>query len=219
MTCTDEFAAGATPATGVSRTIVNKITKSAKHETTRCARFTAKVRAAAGVASVGRRPQAGGLWAVRKEDRVEGTRADGRAKARLLAVCALLLGLFLMHGGPPAAAGGCHGAMPDALSAAMPIGHTGVDTPPAATPAHAGQHVGTSAGIFVSGMGGTLCVSTPARGGLPLPPPAPLLAVFLFAGLAVFGLTGRPAGLSAGGRRAPPRGGRRLLLQVCVART
>ncbi|WP_405945099.1 hypothetical protein [Streptomyces sp. NBC_00932] len=46
--------------------------------------------------------------------------ARGRATARLAAVCAVLFGLFLMHGAPASAAGGCHGSLPSLpMNAAM----------------------------------------------------------------------------------------------------
>ncbi|MER6924743.1 hypothetical protein ABT314_38445, partial [Streptomyces spiralis] len=51
-------------------------------------------------------------------DSVRG-RAVRRGIARLLAVCAVLFGLFLMHGAPATAAEGCHGAMSD--TAALPL--------------------------------------------------------------------------------------------------
>lgn len=142
--------------------------------------------------------------------------AGRRATARLLAVCAVLLGLFLMHGTPATAAGGCHGAMPT-MPSPVPVGHSAA----AMTTAHvpAGQQPGPAVqAANATAMPGALCVSTPARERIPLPVPG-LLAV---AALAVL-----TAGTSArlrevGGRtrrRGPPDGGRDLLLKVCIART
>ncbi|MEU0396938.1 hypothetical protein ABZ208_29930 [Streptomyces sp. NPDC006208] len=136
------------------------------------------------------------------------------AAARLLAVCALLAGLFLMHGSP-AAAEGCHG---DAAGAASPASM-------AVAPHHA---MSTSALPVAGGSTGpavhadmpspayhAVCVSTPAHG----PVLMPALAVLALVGTAaMWVLTGRTTGLSAARRRAPP-GGRPLLLQVCIART
>ncbi|MGV9625726.1 hypothetical protein ACWDTB_03960, partial [Streptomyces sp. NPDC003487] len=48
--------------------------------------------------------------------------ASRRGIARLLAVCAVLFGLFLMHGAPATAAEGCHGAM-STMAASMTGGH------------------------------------------------------------------------------------------------
>ncbi|MEU2686591.1 hypothetical protein ABZ654_22460 [Streptomyces hygroscopicus] len=54
---------------------------------------------------------------------MSGGAAGRRGIARLVAVCAVLLGLFLMHGAPATAAEGCHGGMPS-TTAPMPDGHT-----------------------------------------------------------------------------------------------
>jgi hypothetical protein len=155
---------------------------------------------------------------------VAGTgQARRRGIARLLALCAVLFGLFLMHGAPATAAEGCHGAMPTA--APMPEGHDSAamtSTLPAVVmsatstmalhPDPGAEHMsGTSA------MDGTMCVSTPARHRMPLPLGG-LVAVV--AVLAVSLLAGRPVALGRTGRRGPPPpGGRILLLQVCIART
>ncbi|MFE6741454.1 hypothetical protein [Streptomyces tubercidicus] len=136
--------------------------------------------------------------------------ARGRDTARLLALCAVLLGLFLMHGAPATAAGGCHGVMstpagthenPAAMqSAAAPMAHPGLQQASAPTP-----------------MDGTTCVSTPARDETPLAAPG-LMAVV--AVLAALFLAGRPLVPGRTGRHGPPPpGGRSLLLQMCIART
>jgi hypothetical protein len=152
-----------------------------------------------------------------------------RGFARLLMVCAVLAGLFLMHGSPAAAAEGCHGALPTALpgaaapmsmSMSMDEGTTAAaaraDSPPAmprpgtalAAPAvHAGAP---------SMAHGAMCVSTPARARFLLPAHTLLVAVAV---LAVTALGGRAAGRARARRGQPPPGGRSLLLQVGVART
>ncbi|MFE7795113.1 hypothetical protein [Streptomyces sp. NPDC057460] len=143
-----------------------------------------------------------------------------RGIARLLALCAVLLGLFLMHGAPATAAEGCHGAM---SAAPMPAGH---DTAVMASAARAFVTPAPSPVVTqartqqVSGapaMDGAMCVSTPARDRIPLPTGG-LLAVV--AVLAATFLAGRPPALGRTGRRGPPPpGGRSLLLTVCIART
>ncbi|MFE2910089.1 hypothetical protein [Kitasatospora indigofera] len=146
-----------------------------------------------------------------------------RATAQLLLLCAVLAGLFLMHGSP-AAAGDCHralGAMPGPPAVAAAAGHRhapmteaapvteaiGVRTaevsapPPAAPGPHARD---------------TLCLATKARDGAALPAPGPATgapAVVLPAVVAA------GSGGFAGRSRAGPGGGRHILLRVCVART
>ncbi|MFB6679041.1 hypothetical protein ACFCWG_42915 [Streptomyces sp. NPDC056390] len=136
-----------------------------------------------------------------------------RGIARLLALCAVLLGLFLMHGSPASSAEGCHGAMsaPTALSAK----HAG--TAMASTPPAGMTHAAVQQTSAMSSMGGAMCLSTPPRDFTTLPV-AGLMAVV--AVLAVLPVVGRPVALGRTGRRGPPTpGGRSLLLQVCIART
>ncbi|MET7313339.1 hypothetical protein ACWD7C_24070 [Streptomyces sp. NPDC005134] len=143
-----------------------------------------------------------------------------RGVARLLALCAVLLGLFLMHGAPATAAEGCHGAM---SGAPMPAGH---DTAVMASAAHAFvtpvsspvmAQAGAQQASGASAMDGAMCVSTPARHRIPLPTGG-LLAVV--AVLAAAFLAVRPPAFGRTGRRGPPPpGGRSLLLTVCIART
>ncbi|MET7694027.1 hypothetical protein ABZT06_39690 [Streptomyces sp. NPDC005483] len=140
--------------------------------------------------------------------------AGRRGIARLLAVCAVLLGLFLMHGSPASAAEGCHGSMP--APAPMPAGH---DASPMTTAhAPATHHPGSAEAFQVAGapgVSGVLCVATPAHERIPLPAPG-LLAVAVTA-LAAW----TPARLRAlGGSwlRGPPSGGRDHLLKACIAR-
>ncbi|MCZ4101651.1 hypothetical protein G3I60_08720 [Streptomyces sp. SID13666] len=145
-------------------------------------------------------------------------RARRRGIARLLTLCAVLLGLFLMHGAPATAAEGCHGAMTAtsptphrhataAMTSTVPATMTTVTTPPAM--AHPDVPQASS---------GAMCVSTPARDRNPLPMGGALMAVVavLVAGF----LSNRPVSLGGSRRRGPPPpGGRSLLLTVCIART
>ncbi|MGW8684952.1 hypothetical protein ACWGNN_28645 [Streptomyces sp. NPDC055817] len=141
-----------------------------------------------------------------------GQRDRRQGVARLLALCAVLLGLLLMHGAPANAAEGCHGAM--SAPAALPAKHAG--TAMASTSSSA-THAAAQQASAMSAMGGTMCVSTPARD-LTTLPVAGLMAVV--AVLAVLPAVGRPVALGRTGRRGPPTpGGRSLLLQVCIART
>lgn len=134
----------------------------------------------------------------------------GGAVPRFGVLCALLLGLFLMHGSP-AAAVGCHRA------AAVDAHRPDVSRPdvhrldphrhPAGTPANA---------LTVQRADG-LCVAARGRAegaSLPQPGPAPLGTVATPpAGGAA------PPAVAASGCRAPPDRGREVLLQVCVSRT
>lgn len=138
----------------------------------------------------------------------ESTRRTGIA--RLPALCAILLGLFLMHGSPAAAVDGCHGRTGPAV-----VMHDGHD-PATASPEPARTRPGTFRAADDMAGHGTLCVATPAEQRIPLPV-APLTGLFALAALAFWAVhrAWRPGGT---GRRGPP-GGRGLLLQVCVART
>lgn len=109
--------------------------------------------------------------------------AGGQGIARLLVLCAVLAGLFLMHGAPATAAEGCHGVMsvPMPVPAPADMGHeTATDS--MASIASDGHEVMTHT---VSGLAlpaapvvktaaastghGALCVSTPVRERAPLP--------------------------------------------------
>ncbi|MET8635252.1 hypothetical protein ABZX69_44315 [Streptomyces sp. NPDC004074] len=142
--------------------------------------------------------------------------AGNRGVTRALAVCAVLFGLFLMHGAPATAAGGCHGAMP-AMPSPMPGGHDAAATTLAHTP-DAHQPGLRVRHVDASGMPGVLCVSTLASKRIPLSAPG-LFAVAAVAVLAVWMPPGLWAAVSRTGRRGPPSGGRDLLLQVCIAQT
>ncbi|NIY62550.1 hypothetical protein [Streptomyces malaysiensis] len=146
--------------------------------------------------------------------------ARGRAAARLLAVCAVLLGLFLMHGAPATAASGCHGTMP----ASAPVEHAGQTAGGHHGDSHHGDTAMVAAGSVaphaapqeVSAEHGAQCVATPTRDRLLLPVWA-LVAVAVVA-FSVEWPTGRDRAAGEAGRRGPPGGGRELLLRVCVAR-
>jgi hypothetical protein len=139
----------------------------------------------------------------------------GRGTARRLLACAVLAGLFLMHGSPFGAAEGCHGAAAAPAGMSVPAAAMALNGPVAA--AH--QHPGSARTGALPAMRGQLCVSTPARPRLALPAGGPLLTVAVLPAAVLLA-----SGLLLGGPRArrrgpPPPGGRPLLLQMCVART
>lgn len=148
----------------------------------------------------------------------------GRGVVRLLMVCAVLAGLFLMHGAPASAAEGCHGTasapMPAAVSAVGGHGEAAAPMSGGSRPAMV-QGVG---GRTVHAEGpstghGVMCVSTPSREHSLLPPHAALPMV-VAAVPALWALAGLRVVRGRAGRRGPPPpGGRGLLLQVGVART
>ncbi|GGS80551.1 hypothetical protein [Streptomyces cinerochromogenes] len=142
--------------------------------------------------------------------------AGRRGIARLLAVCAVLVGLFLMHGSPVSAADGCHGSTHAPAPASMRAGHDASLTVTAHTPA-AYLPGPVLKGPGTAGTPGVLCVATVAHERIPLSAPG-LLAV---AALAV-PPAWAPARLrapGASGLRGPPTGGRDHLLRACIART
>lgn len=135
----------------------------------------------------------------------------GAGLSRLLVLCAVLFGLFAMHGAPANAAAGCHGEMAEPVPVTVPM----MPMKPVDT-SHADMRGQQHAAPVVSGMSGELCVSTAARERLPLAAAGLLAAI----GLVVFVVSGlRRTGLFAEARRGPPLSGRGLLLQLCVART
>ncbi|MCX4878273.1 hypothetical protein [Streptomyces sp. NBC_00847] len=139
--------------------------------------------------------------------------------ARLIGVCALLLGLFLMHGAPATAAEGCHGAMPSA-TAHMPGSHAVSTMTTARTRATAQSAPVASVAQAADGSGlhGELCLSTAAQERNPLSAPA-LLTASAVAVPAAWSPAPLLAATSRARRRGPPAGGRDLLNQVCIART
>ncbi|WP_167160206.1 hypothetical protein [Streptomyces sp. MBT27] len=148
--------------------------------------------------------------------------------SRLLVLCALLFGLFSMHGAPASAATGCHGDLAPAtpMGAPMSMGHTDMwgghmaaHAATVASRAHAATVASRAyAATVAPPTGGELCVSTPARDRLPAAA-AGLFALLGLVVLLVWGLAGRPATALMAARRGPPFNGRGLLLQVCIART
>ncbi|MEY9964271.1 hypothetical protein ABIA33_002313 [Streptacidiphilus sp. MAP12-16] len=139
------------------------------------------------------------------------TTARAAGPARWIVVLAVLVGLFLMHGGPGSAMGGCHGAMP----LAMPAPVHQLTAPIAQTHNTVQVRQGTAAGM---GAAGALCVSTPARDHLPLlPTTLAALAVLILLG-GITGSSGREAAFGTRWR-GPPTAGRQILLRVCIART
>ncbi|MGW1029854.1 hypothetical protein ACWD4J_40350 [Streptomyces sp. NPDC002577] len=146
---------------------------------------------------------------------VDSSQVGRRGMARLLTVCAVLFGLFLMHGAPATAAEGCHGAMTAVAASPMTGGHHAA----VLTAAPAGHVSGPAVrAAGPSGMPGMPCVSTPAHERTLLPAPD-LLAVASTAVLAPWTLARLRAAADETARRGPPACGRDLLLQVCIART
>ncbi|MFJ9612449.1 hypothetical protein [Streptomyces noursei] len=152
---------------------------------------------------------------------MDGVRSRGRALARLMAVCTVLFGLFLMHGAPATAANGCHDAVPMSAPAPMSGEHGAVHDGGASRAAMApmagtsSTHAGSQT---ASGEHGAQCVATPVRDRLSLPNPW-LLAVAAVVSLCGWALAGRRVAAGESGRRGPPGGGRAVLLRVGVART
>lgn len=137
---------------------------------------------------------------------------------RLLILCAVLLGLFLMHGAPATAAEGCHGAMPAASPTAHGHDPAAMGSPGAEAVASAPSPRRVQQVSGASSTHGTLCVSTAARDLTPLPVGGALVAVVAVSAIGI--LANLPVPLVRTGRRGPPPpGGRSLLLTVCVART
>lgn len=141
--------------------------------------------------------------------------------ARLLVVCVVLAGLFLMHGAPASAAEGCHSMTSASMLAPMPGtgGHSAATAPSGhRAVAHGVGGQSVQAGTASTGHG-VMCVSTPAREHTLLPPHALLLLLVVVAMLALWMLAGPAAVRGRAGRRGPPPpGGRGLLLQVGIAR-
>ncbi|MFF7580549.1 hypothetical protein ACFZBE_37170 [Streptomyces sp. NPDC008061] len=148
---------------------------------------------------------------------MDSTQAGRQGIARLLAVCAVLLGLFFMHGAPATAAEGCHGTMTASAASPMTGGHDATMMTTVHAPASHGPGPAVRA-ADASGMPGALCVSTPAHERIPLPAPA-MVGVAGAAVLALWSLLRLGAAFGGTGRRGPPEGGRDLLLKVCTART
>ncbi|MFC8715854.1 DUF6153 family protein [Kitasatospora sp. NPDC057198] len=134
----------------------------------------------------------------------------GRSAARWAVLCALLLGLFLMHGSPASAAD-CHAAT--TATTATTTAAAARATTKAAHGGHGDDHP-SATGPVRHGGSASSCVSTQARDRLPLPAPGPALPP----APPHPPLAGPPGTGTERGGRAPPDGGRELLLRVCVAR-
>jgi hypothetical protein len=145
---------------------------------------------------------------------------SARVTARLVAVGAVLSGLFFMHG---LATQGCaDGAEASASSMAHPVtmatAMTGPDTATGVVVATASHPLAHSASRTDADESAALCMSTP-------PPPgwAGLLALLL--GVSAVGLASVPGSPdratrpSTQRRRAPPRAGSTLLRNLCVSRS
>ncbi|ANP50545.1 hypothetical protein J2Z21_004281 [Streptomyces griseochromogenes] len=144
-------------------------------------------------------------------------RATGPGIPRLFALCAVLLGLFLMHGSPTAAGGGCHSEMGTATAAAsMDDGRASAMAGTEAVPAQPRGDALRARAMNGTAAHGAVCVAAPAQGQITLPL-APLVCVLALAALAAWGVH-RARGSDGTRRRGPP-GGRELLLRVCIART
>ncbi|MFC1415892.1 hypothetical protein [Streptacidiphilus cavernicola] len=139
--------------------------------------------------------------------------------ARMLAVLAVLVGMFLMHGAPTSATGDCH----DAASATLPAVQPMSVQPMAATPVLSKSVAGSTVLVpraSASGMGAMngLCLSTGTRDHLDVSPASlvALALVVVFAALLEAGVLGPFMRARRGG---PPGAGRQILLRVCIART
>jgi hypothetical protein len=149
---------------------------------------------------------------------------SARAAARVVAVCAVLAGLFLMHG---LVTQQCHGGAGTSASsmthpaAAMPAAVGGtvnpVETMAPASLNSSSVHSPSTDGADADTPSG-LCVSTPPTSGL-----IGLLALLLAIGVLVLAsVVARPNLATCPRnhrRRAPPLAGSALLMNLCVSRT
>lgn len=153
---------------------------------------------------------------------MNGSALSARATARLVTVCAVLAGLFFMHGLPAQGCSGGVGASAPSMAHPATVATAGGEpdmaaAAMAASASHSLAHSVSTVGAD-AGEPGALCVSTP-------PPPgwAGLLALLL--GVIVVGLASTPgspdrATQSRNQRlRAPPLAGSALLRNLCVSRT
>lgn len=144
---------------------------------------------------------------------MSGRALSARATARLVAVCAVLAGLFFMHGLPAQhCSGGVEGSAP-MMTYPATVAAAVVD------PGKAASDMAPSANrSLTQSASGAVCVSTP-------PPPgwAGLLALLL--GIGALGLAIVLRSLETVTRpgnqrlRAPPLAGPALLMNLCVSRT
>ncbi len=135
--------------------------------------------------------------------------ASARVIARLLTVCAVLAGLFFMHGLPAQACSGGTGDM-SAMTATSTTGHQGGITLGARA-----AHREMVATVTAAAGPGTACVFTPAPRGLDA-----LLALLLLAATVALASARRLPNLGRprrrNGHRAPPPTGATLLAALCV---
>src|SRR5436190_17327845 len=94
--------------------------------------------------------------------------ARHRRGMRPAVLVAVQLGLFLMHGGPAAADGGCHGAMADTADTTV------TQSAPTTMTAHSADRSRTAGAKATTRadetMRGALCLATPPRTASPLSP-------------------------------------------------
>lgn len=161
-----------------------------------------------------------------------------RALARVLVACAVLAGLFLMHGLPASSCATQAGAAATPMTGAAMAGHSSAGqlsatagsmdpsidallATPVAGPSLSAAGSSTEPGGAGAGMVGGMCVSTPP----PASDLAGLLALLLLAVGAVVcrDRVGPPSAARrfrrGDGRRAPPPAGSDLLLKLCISRT
>lgn len=138
-------------------------------------------------------------------------RGTARATARLLAVCAVLAGLFLMHG---LASQGCPSGAGMATTTTVA---THADHSMGFSPAPADRHLPAAMSpVHAMAAGhGELCNSTP-----PLQPSTLLTLLLALVALTATAATlGGSRWITQVGRRPPPLTGSALLTTLCVSRT
>ena len=136
-----------------------------------------------------------------------------RVLTRAVLLGAVLTGLFLMHGAPGAASGGCHGGVTSLGAMAGTAGTAHHDMLRAGTADPAGS---AAAGWTPAHQAGGLCLAAPVRSVLHLIQPGLLLLAVIALLAAALLAPSAPAGRLS--ERGPP-GGRILLTRVCVSRT
>lgn len=145
-----------------------------------------------------------------------GGTSSARAMARLLTVCAVLAGVFVMHALPAQTCAGGAGMTSGGVTATVMPGHGSGPAVAVMVPGETAAAV--SAGLPATPDFGTACVFISPPRGLDV-----LLALLLLAAMVAPAF---PTGLPWVGRRSrashrapPPRGGSALLTSLCVSRT